>query len=221
MLICPDVVVKDTHHHAVLARVLFTNTDWHLMRECPFPLWLVKPAAAPDHATVMAAVDPTHEHDQTAALDHRIIQTAELFAVMFENPLQLVHVFEPPPIPVIGNFLTASPASSIQALLDQARDVHVKALQMLAADGGFPAEQVHLLEGNQVKVLPEAASELHAGLVVMGAIARSRLERVIIGHTAEKTLDHFSCDVVIVKPDDFKSPVEAIPPIYGHVEKVG
>ena len=217
----PDFVVKDTHHHSAIGRALFTNTDWHLIRDCPCPLWLVKPTAAPDNATVMAAVDPTHEHDQTTALDHRIIQMAELFSVMSEEPLQLVHVFEPPPIPVIGDFPTASPVESIQGLLEQARDVHVRALETLAADGGFPAEQVHLLEGDQVQLLPEAANELRASVVVMGAIARSRLERIIIGHTAEQTLEHFPCDVVIVKPDDFTSPVEVIPPIYGHVEKVG
>ena len=219
--ITPDFVVKDTHHHAAIARALFTNTDWHLIRECPAPLWLVKPTPVPDQATVMAAVDPTHEHDQTAALDHRIIQTAELFTVMCEEPLQLVNIFEPPPMPVIGDIPTASPAESIQGLFSQAREVHVNALKTLAADGGFPAEQVHLLEGNPVMLLPKAATELHASVVVMGAIARSRLERVIIGHTAETTLEHFPCDVVIVKPDDFSSPVEAMPPIYGHDEKVG
>lgn len=78
----PDFVVKDTHHHSALSRALFTNTDWHLIRECPAPLWLVKPQPLPEHATIMAAIDPTHEHDQTAALDHRIIETAQLFSVM-------------------------------------------------------------------------------------------------------------------------------------------
>jgi len=217
----PEFVVKDTHHHSVLSRALFTNTDWHLIRDCPFPLWLVKPTPVPDHATVMAAIDPTHEHDQTAALDHRIIQTAQLFSAMFEERLQLVHVFEPPPPMLAGAFPGTAPATPAldQGMIEKAREVHVNALNTLAADGGFPPEQVHLLDGHQVKVLPEAAIELNANIVVMGAIARSALERAIIGHTAEQTLEHFHCDVVIVKPDDFKSPVESIPPIYGHVEK--
>jgi len=219
--ISPDFVVKDADHHSAISRILFTNTDWHLIRECPFPLWIVKSAAAPNHAAVMAAVDPTHEHDQTAALDSRIIRTAELLSVMFESQLHLVHIFEPPPLAVIGDVPTATAAAPIQDLLEQAREVHVNALQTLAADGGFPAEQVHLREGDQVRLLPETASELNAGIVVMGAITRSPLQRVIIGHTAEKTLDRFQCDVVIVKPDDFKSPVAAIPPIYGYIEKEG
>jgi universal stress protein E len=217
----PDFVVKDTHHHSAISRVLFTNTDWHLIRECPFPLWLVKPASVPKHASVMAAIDPTHEHDQTAALDHRIIETAQLFAVMFEERLHLAHVFEPPPPPVIGPFAAPVVAAAAldPSLIEQAREVHVNALHTLSAEIGFPAEQVHLREGNQVELLPEMAGELQANIVVMGSITRSRLDRVIVGHTAEKTLEHFACDVVVVKPDDFSSPLEGSPPVYGFLEK--
>ncbi len=219
----PDFVVKDTHHHSVIARALFTNTDWHLIRECPFPLWLVKPTPSPDNATIMAAVDPTHEHDQTAALDRRIIQTAQLFAAMFADRVQLVHVFEPKPAMITGSFPATTPTTSTidPDLINRARKTHTDALDALAADGGFPPEQTHLREGHQIRELPEAARELYASILVMGAISRSRLEVAIIVNTAEYTLDRFNCDVLIVKPDNFKSPVEAIPPIYGYTEKTG
>ena len=218
--ISPDFVVKDTHHHSAVSRALFTNTDWHLIRECPFPLWLVKPMPASANATVMAAIDPTHEHDQTAALDHRIVQTAQLFSAMFEERVELVHIFEPPPPMITGVFPATVPAGpDSQELIDRARAAHVEALSTMAAEGGFPAEQVHIREGDQVKALPEAAAELQANIVVIGAIARSALQRAVIGHTAEQTLEHFNNDVVVVKPDDFKSPIESIPPIYGHAEK--
>jgi universal stress protein E len=217
----PDFVVKDTHHHSALSRALFTNTDWHLIRECPFPLWFVKQESAPSHATVMAAVDPTHEHDQSAALDHRIIRTAQLFSVMFEERMNLAHVFEPPLPQITGPFAAPAVAGAMldPALIEQVREIHTKALQTLAADIGLPPEQVHLREGDQVELLPEMAAELHASIVVMGSIARSGLQRAIVGHTAEKTLEFFPCDVVVVKPDDFKSPIEAIPSVYGYVEK--
>lgn len=219
----PDFVVKDTHHHSVLSRALFTNTDWHLIRECPFPLWLVKPTPTPDHATIMAAVDPTHEHDQSAALDRRIIQTAQLFGAMLADRVELVHVFEPKPAMITGGFpASAPPAPAVEpGMLEQAREMHVDALDTLAADGGFPPEQVHFREGHLIRMLPEAAGELHASIVVMGAIARSRIQQTIVGNTAEFTLEHFPCDVLVVKPEEFKSPVEAIPPIYGHTEKTG
>jgi len=214
-----DFVVKDTHHHSAVSRVLFTNTDWHLIRECPCPLWLVKPTPAPSQARVMAAVDPVHEHDEGATLDRRIVDVAQLFSVLFEERLQLVHVFTPPPPPIIGMFPTAVPTESVEDMIAQARQAHVEALHSLATDTGVPAGRIHLREGSQIDLLPATADELHAGIVVMGAVARSALRRLIIGHTAERTLERFACDVVVVKSADFESPVAVLPPIYGSVEK--
>src|SRR4029079_4444118 len=38
----PWLVAKDTHHHNVLQRTLFSNTDWSLIRDCPATLLPVK-----------------------------------------------------------------------------------------------------------------------------------------------------------------------------------
>jgi universal stress protein E len=42
----------------------------------------------------------------------------------------------------------------------------------------------------------------------MGAISRNRWKRLFIGATAERTLDHLPCDLLIVKPDWFRTPAE-------------
>jgi universal stress protein E len=41
--------------------------------------------------------------------------------------------------------------------------------------------------------------------MVMGAISRGRLERVFVGSTAERLLDRLPCDVLVVKPPDFRA----------------
>ena len=43
----------------------------------------------------------------------------------------------------------------------------------------------------------------------MGAVARNRWKRLFIGATAERTLEHLPCDLLIVKPDWFQTPVES------------
>lgn len=43
-------------------------------------------------------------------------------------------------------------------------------------------------------------------LLVMGAISRSRLDRALIGHTAERLLDECPCDILVIKPDGFVDP---------------
>ncbi len=37
-----DIVIKGTRKHDVLESVIFTPTDWHLLRKCPSPVLLVK-----------------------------------------------------------------------------------------------------------------------------------------------------------------------------------
>jgi len=44
-------------------------------------------------------------------------------------------------------------------------------------------------------------------VVVMGAVSRSGLKRLFIGNSAERLLDKLDCDVLVVKPRRFTSPV--------------
>ena len=66
------LVAKDTRHHNLAQRTLLTNVDWLLIRKCPVPLLLVKDRKLAAEPVVLAAVDPTNEHDKPAALDERI-----------------------------------------------------------------------------------------------------------------------------------------------------
>jgi hypothetical protein len=40
-------------------------------------------------------------------------------------------------------------------------------------------------------------------------VARNRWKRLFIGATAERTLEHLPCDLLIIKPDWFRTPVES------------
>jgi nucleotide-binding universal stress UspA family protein len=54
---------------------------------------------------------------------------------------------------------------------------------------------------------PQAKASPHASIVVMGAISRSGLKGFFIGNTAERVLDSLNCDVLVVKPTNFKQRV--------------
>lgn len=219
----PDIVFKDAHHHSILSRALFTNTDWHLIRDCPSALWLAKQAILDRNAIVMAAVEPTHEYDEPAALDEKIIEQAQVLSEIFRDSPHLVHVFNVPTEAVVSAYATVPAAASLSSDYEhnvkQVEHYHAEALANLTKDGGFPADHVHLRQGYPVNLLPQFAQELNAGVVVMGAVARSRLKRVVIGSTAERTLDRFPCDVVVVKPDGFKCPVDQQSDVTGFTER--
>ena len=93
-----DLVVKDTHHHSVLQRSIFSNTDWNLIRQCPTQLLLVKPRAIGHVPVVVAAVDPLHPRDKTASLDDRILTSAKELAQLFAGQTHVLHTFDISPV---------------------------------------------------------------------------------------------------------------------------
>ncbi len=204
----PAVVVKDTHHHPALARLVLTNTDWHLIRECPAPLWLVKsPAPAGRHA-IVAAVDPLHAHDKPASLDRAILGHAQALGAAFGAPVELVHAYDVAAVAAVGLAgVGAVPAALPPGLVDRLQADHTRALDELAADVGLPADRIHFEAADPASALPAAATRLGARTVVMGAVARGRLRRAFIGSTAERVLDALDCDALVVKPADFACPV--------------
>ena len=59
-----DLVVKGTHQHDTLKSVIFTPTDWHLIRKCPAPVLLVKEKEWPAKGNILAAVNAVIENEQ-------------------------------------------------------------------------------------------------------------------------------------------------------------
>ena len=71
----------------------------------------------------------------------------------------------------------------------------------------YLSPRVHLREGNPRKVIPEVASELGAGLIVMGTLSRAGIPGLLIGNTAEVILNNVTCSVLAVKPQGFVAPI--------------
>lgn len=202
----PLMVFKDTHHHATISRTLFTNTDWQLIRDCPCPLWLVKPAGLDEQPAIIAAVDPMHEHAKPAALDALILDQATELATRLGGSLHVYHGFDTTPaIARAGSFTMTSTPIPVDEISARVRAAHADAFARLLEDRQINPANQHLLAGTPVELLPGLARKLNAGLVIMGAVSRGRLARAAIGSTAEMVLDYLPCDVLIVKPAGFDS----------------
>ena len=203
-----DLVVKDTHHHSLAQRTFLTNTDWQLIRWCPAPLLLTRSAPWAAVPRIVAAVDPGHVNDKPEILDHWIVEHASLFAQRLAGELHVLHVYLP--LAILSAATTAGPplAAAVTpedlALEEQARR---KLMKELVQDYGVAAGNVHLELGGPAQVLPRAAGSLHADILTMGAIARSGLQRIFIGSTAEDVLERLPCDALIVKPPNMRREV--------------
>lgn len=201
-----DLVVAESTVHSRIKRVQLSNTDWHLVRTCPCPLLLAKSEKWSGYDSIVAAVDPMHDHDKPAHLDHKILDAAVSFADKFSAELQVVHAFKPITATSLGPEAVMLPVDYTEEMLERS---HLDELHELVAPHGITPNKVHLKSGATEKALSAFIGEGKSSLVVMGAVARNMLKRLFIGSTAERVLDRLDCDVLIVKPDGFESKVRA------------
>jgi len=188
-----DLVVHHTHRHGALSRIFLTNDDWQLVRNCAVPLLLVKDKAWSEKPAILAAVDPLHGHHKPGGLDHKLIDTARNIATSLDGDVFVMHSYNQ--IPLSGTYL------------EEAKSQHQKAFANLMENYDIAQENQYLLEDAAEFALQQLEISLSLDIIVMGAISRSLLSDVFIGNTTEKVLDYLETDVLVVKPDDFVSPV--------------
>jgi universal stress protein E len=204
-----DVVFKDTHHHSAVTRALLTNTDWNLIRTCPVPLWLVKPNEVADRPVFLAAIDPLNEHDKPAALDDEILVLSKALAEKTAGEVHAFHSYDPRIAVATATANAYIPVSlPFDEIEKQMHEQHEKRFNEVTEFHGLDETHAHLIAGLTHEELPDMAEKTKADVIVMGAVARNRWKRLFIGATAERTLEYVPCDLLIVKPDWFQTPVE-------------
>ena len=204
-----DIVIKDTHHHSAVARALLTNTDWNLIRTCPMRLWLVNPDEMSDKPVFVAAIDPMNQHDKPAALDDEILQLSKMLADSVDGEVHAFHSYDPRIAVATATANAYIPVSlPFDEIEQQMHEDHQKRFKEITSFHKVDDDKAHLVAGLTHEELPAIAESINADVVVMGAVARNRWKRLFIGATAERTLEHLPCDLLIVKPDWFKTPVD-------------
>jgi universal stress protein E len=192
-----DLVIKGTHDHDVLKSMIFTPTDWHILRKCPCPVLLVKEHAWPEQGNILAAVNAGSEKAHHKALNQIIIRQAKAMAAMLNAKVHLVNAYPGTPIHVAIEIPEFNPVE----YNDSMRHHHVEAANALAGQFDITSDAVHVQEGMPEDVIPRIARELDAEMVLIGTIGRTGLSAAIIGNTAEHVIDRLDCDVLALKAE--------------------
>ncbi len=198
-----DLVVKATKNHDDLASVIFTPTDWHLMRKCPRPVLLVKEHDWPEGGEIIAAVNVGTEDDEHAALNDKLTIIANDYASLLKGKVNLVNSYPSTPL----NIAIEVPEFDPDTYHDAVKNHHAKEMRSHALKYGIPEDKCVVKEGLPEKVIPQVAEKLDAELVVIGTVGRVGISAALIGNTAEHVIDELNCDVLAIKPDGFESPL--------------
>ena len=200
-----DLIVADCHAGRRIAPLLLHVTDWELLRYSPVPVLLVKNRRPYDKPVMLAAVDPTHANSKPTRLDEEILATARVVKTALKAELNVVHCFVPLPDQVKPAELLAEDSSLKleRRARAQARARLAKVMKNVRLGRG----KRYLMGEHPVNAIPKIARKIHSDIVVMGAISRTGLRRLLIGNTAERIIDDLPCDVLVVKPRDFSTDV--------------
>ncbi len=69
-----DIVIKGTHQHDKLKSVIFTPTDWHILRKCPCPVLLVKDHSWPINGNIVASLNVGSDEAEHQSLNRKITE---------------------------------------------------------------------------------------------------------------------------------------------------
>jgi universal stress protein E len=199
-----DMLVVALPEEATQGRRHWSAGHWQLVRHCPVPVLLTRGRPWAQEPLVVAAVDPLGRHGRHADLEHRILRDAGALAAGLGGVWHAWHAWQPGPRIAVGGLDQAlEPVAAGEGAEAHHREVLMQALE---AAGVTPA-RVALTQGRAEQALPEYCAETGADLVVMGAIARNPFGRIFLGSTAERVLDRLPCDLLVVKPESFRTPV--------------
>lgn len=202
-----DWIVAGASEHPVHRRPFFAGADWQLIRHAPCPLLLVRGAGWETPPRVIAAVDPLRSHGKPEYLDSRIIDVSARICRHKHGRLYVFHAFEPIFSDIRAGDGEPAPIEYTEANLEGA---HTAAVEALVEGLEDIRRTVRIAEGITEEKLPEFATEISADLVVMGAVDRSAVRRTLIRSTAERVMDRLDCDILILKPTAFESPVKLV-----------
>ncbi|MBS0421225.1 MAG: universal stress protein [Proteobacteria bacterium] len=201
-----DLIVAERHAKAHVTPGLLQLTDWELLRTSTLPVLLVKTPAPYRRSAVLAAVDPEHTFSKPETLDREILAVASTLAKALHGPLHAVNAFNSFPL----QFPPSRHMSDavMRQMAADARRAAKQAFERTTATARIPKSRCHLIARPPIDAIEQTARKTHSSIVVMGAIARSGVQRFFFGNTAEALLDSLDCDMLIVKPPGFAPRVQ-------------
>ncbi|HAU03929.1 MAG TPA: universal stress protein UspE, partial [Pseudoalteromonas shioyasakiensis] len=186
-----DIVVKATRSHDDLRSVIFTPTDWHLVRKCPAPVLLVKEHDWPQDGKIVAAVNVGTEDREHAQLNDRLTNIALDYAKLLSGHVHLANCYPGTPL----NIAIEVPEFDPESYNASVKNHHIEEMEKHSNQYNIPLDSCHVREGLPEKVIPQVAKELDAELVIIGTVGRVGISAALIGNTAEHVIDELNCDV--------------------------
>lgn len=187
-----------------------STSDMKLLRKCPVPVMLLKPSRKKRFTRVMAAIDLGPDNSSNHGLIKNILKLAASMSEREGAELDIVHAWKTFSASTLQGPRFKMSSDEVAEITKSEKDLR----QTWMDEALAPYQDIsiklrsHLIEGDPSEVIAEFAKKRRVDLVVMGSLARSGLQGLLIGNTAERVLDTLDCSTLTIKPDDFVCPIK-------------
>ncbi len=198
-----DLLITASGRRTRATPIKLTYSDFRLIQACPCPVLIIKTARPYRRSAILAALDPREPPAESPTLDDIILTSAQTLSSALKTPLHACHAVPPLLIPVAGT-------AAVVAADAQGQTAHVKAARQrtrtITDDHALPPQRVHVAQGIPEAVVGSLAGQMQADIVAIGSVSLAR-SRDVLGRIAERLLDALDCDILVLKPPGYRSPV--------------
>lgn len=200
-----DILIKMANHHTAN----FDSSDFHLMRKCPKPVWLINRNNSIKETRVVAAIDLSLEESEEGRIfNANILDLATTFSGWSDSKLHVISCWS-----LYGEasmrssgFLAVS-EEKVDEMLAQEEAINKTLQAQLVKPYADCDISTHLIKANAKMGIPDFVNENAINVVIMGTVGRTGIPGLLIGNTAETVLQLIDASVITLKPNGFECPI--------------
>lgn len=169
----------------------------NVLRNCPTPVWVVKPRADLSPRVVLAATD-------LSQVGGRAVAYAAFVANEVSAELHVMHAYQ---IEIATQMSKAYEGA--EALVKEASAKATKAVEDQVKRSEYDgAATLHVACNSPTQEILGLDKRLRPDLIVMGMVSRTGIPCLILGNTAERVLGRLHSSLLTIKPEGFVSPIQ-------------
>lgn len=205
-----DLVLKTAAPSSEEKAPRFGSVDKRLIRNCPVPVWVVRPDIGSGFDRIAVAIERPDgyvdsENRRNLALD-QLAHSAQLATSLGVEKVDVIYAWD-----AVGYDSIRSARSGMthqeakEYMLDCEQESVAWMTEFLQTaptllKGKLPKFVPQLVFGRPRQVLVSKVHELKSDILILGTIARSGVLGLLIGNTAEDVLDRAECSILAIKP---------------------
>jgi len=186
------LLMKDRCREPLLKRLATASLDQQLLRRSPLPVMLVAEDDRPMPRRILVAADVVEGGDSLNAV---LLRHALGLALACNAELHLAYVSEP--LGSLGSEVLLNLAEN-EMLKAEILGNRADAFRRYTQVAQIPEGRHHYLEGPAASTLCDFAADRQFDVIVLANANRSRLDRWLMGSTAEQLVDQAPCSLLSV-----------------------